>query len=108
MGMMREQGMVLRPVANLIPRGIESPHVRKTGQVSTRAATTMHDAPLTLKQFAARAGISPSTIRRNARTGNCPSPRRYGPRSLRWDAAEVELWLHDPAAWRAAEKAKQL
>jgi predicted DNA-binding transcriptional regulator AlpA len=35
-----------------------------------------------------------------------PAPRQYGTRSLRWDADEVEAWLRDPAAWRAAQKAK--
>jgi excisionase family DNA binding protein len=67
----------------------------------------MHKTPLTIQQVAQRTGISPSTIRRHSRLGNCPAPREYGPRSLRWDADEIEAWLLDPKAWRAAQRAKQ-
>lgn len=67
----------------------------------------MHKTPFTIQQVAQRAGVSASTIRRHSRLGNCPAPRQYGPRSLRWDAEEVETWLRDPVAWRAAQKAQR-
>lgn len=78
------------------------------GREFPQAAINMQkQPPLTLKEFAQRAGISQSTIRRHYPLGNCPAPRQYGPRSLRWDVDEVETWLRDPAAWRAAQKAKR-
>ncbi|WP_228473138.1 helix-turn-helix transcriptional regulator [Streptomyces cyaneochromogenes] len=51
------------------------------------------DAGITRREYAALARVHPDTIKRWARVGIGPKPRRVGPRLLRYDREEVLAYL---------------
>ncbi|AZQ40529.1 DNA-binding protein [Streptomyces cyaneochromogenes] len=48
---------------------------------------------MTRREYAALARVHPDTIKRWARVGIGPKPRRVGPRLLRYDREEVLAYL---------------
>lgn len=50
-------------------------------------------APLTKRDVARLAHVSPRTIERWIRAGEIPAPRRLGPRRVFWHPETIQRWL---------------
>lgn len=50
---------------------------------------------MSIREIAARLGVSERTIRRWSRTGRFPRPVRLGPKLLRWDRAAFRRWCKE-------------
>jgi excisionase family DNA binding protein len=48
---------------------------------------------VTLEEIADATRVSPITLARWVKQGKFPQPRRYGRRTLRWPADEVNAWI---------------
>lgn len=68
-------------------------------------STTDHSCLLTPDQTADRLGISRSTLRRMRLRGDRPKPVIITARTIRYEAAEVDLWLEGRSASKAAGQA---
>ncbi len=62
-------------------------------------------AILRLKQVEAETGISRSSIYRGIQAGTFPSAISLGLRSVGWRRGDIDMWLADPASYRAQETA---
>lgn len=68
--------------------------------VENKSAAERHlserDAGITRREYATLARVHPDTIKRWARAGIGPKPRRIGPRLVRYDREEVLDYLQIP------------
>ena len=56
------------------------------------APTAVNKTFWTLAEMAAHLGISESTAKRRSEEAGFPARRKFGPRTFRWKAAEVDAW----------------
>lgn len=58
-------------------------------------------AVLRFHQLKAEVGLSKSTIYLRVKNGTFPRPIQLGPRSVAWRISDIEIFLADPANYRA-------
>ncbi len=69
--------------------------------------STDYSCLLTPDQTAHRLGISRSTLKRMRLRGDGPKPVKITPRTIRYEATEVDVWLDNRTAESAANRALQ-